>query len=1239
MFTGEQKEVIKRCQASAIWFMQNFIKVKHQGAGIVPFNPFDYQKNAIKSFRKNRMNIFRKTRQCFTGDQIVNTPDGRKAISDIRAGDKVWSYSPNDILSLDPGYYPQFVESTVNEVYINPPAPLCRVIAGKHESITTHDHRYFTTRGEVEAGKLREDDWLITMSPNGLDEVNRSQVEQIGYISGDSGPLYDLNVDYYHNYVVDGAVVHNCGISKVSGVFALWFAMFNSNKTILIVSRKDEDAMTFLSENVKLPFSYLPDWMKRIWKPVKDNDHELELPNGSKIKSLTSHPEVLRSNSSALNIIDEAAFIDNMDAMWAAGRPTLTHGGSVIVISTCVAPDTYVWTADGMTQIKDLAPKEYEGFEDGYFHAKYNGPAVLGINGLEMPSKYYKRPKEKTKKITYTGGYELEASLLHKVIAVHDDGSIGRKLVQDLKIGDYIPIKSGAMVFGNNDIINYDVDGFKVDKITPELGYLVGVATAKGHLRERDIALSCDDDEVLQRCMSWGNIHWYRRKSQNYVVVSARPRFCRFLKWLGMEYTTASFKQVPKRLWPCSEPIIRAFLQGLYDGDGSSRTRDGEVCLTSTSKNLIDQVRQLLFNYGIICRIDISDASETKFERESGYWTIHKTKIAYRLCVTPQDTIKFYDLVGFCLERKQRNRSKARKTTMRMLPPCARNLINQFRSEVGMTIATITSLGIAPNVLFQRPTFTIERLQSFLTKLPEQYKHGEAYNKLVALASYDRYLKVESLENSESEVYDFTMPDTHTFIANGTVNLNTNGVGNWYWNTWTDAEAGVNEFKPLMVNWWDMTWRIEYKDALSGEVRTIAPTDGVKPTGKSTYGMHHRYGKIELDPKRYGKFWSPWLEEQYRDLQEKGEGWKFDQEILAEFVGSGNTVISKDVLHAIEQSVVTSFQLVTGNQIYVHPVNGDQEVLDFTPSQPNEGLWIWKRPVRGTPDKIVRNRVVEPGIKSHTYVAGIDFSTGKGRDYHGIEIFDVDEREQVAEGMFHCLPNTFTKMIDRIGREYNTALLVPERNNGGDIIIDQLLNDYSYPRIWRRSRNNGKTVSFDPFGFFTSQSSKPALNKFMLDFLRESPELGFRIYSARLLKQLSIYVRKRDKAGRDTGKTEAESGVGNHDDLVMAMALAFAGVLDAVDVDAVGVTPFRGDQLTAMPADHIRLALAENRFQEKGNALMPMSFGGEQDHQVNIQEELLRFAMQIGALPLSAMADRLEPTHEKKHQLKYRNNK
>ena len=591
------------------------------------------------------------------------------------------------------------------------------------------------------------------------------------------------------------------GASKICGAFALWFAMFHSNKTILIVSRTDEDAMGFLREQIVFLYDHLPDWMREMWKPIKQNDHEIVFPNGSRIRSLTSHPDVLRSNSSSLNIIDEAAFIQSMDAMWAAGFPTLQHGGSIIVVST------------------------------------------------------------------------------------------------------------------------------------------------------------------------------------------------------------------------------------------------------------------------------------------------------------------------------------------------------------------------------------------------------------------------------------------------------TSGVGGWYWSTMTDAEAGVNQFNPVIINWWDMDWEIEYIDQLSLEHRRIAPRDGLLECDGS-YTNDPKYGQIKLDKAKYGPYWSPWLEEQYRALQDKGETWKFDQEILALFVGSGNTVLSKEAIEFVRSTVTKPKFKVAGIQQYVHPSTGEMLDLDFDFDDPKEGLWIWEVPVVAKPNKVKNNIIIERGSPAHAYVMGIDIATGKGKDCSAIVVFDIDTRRQVAEFMVHCLPRELVMYIDRIGRWYNCALAVVERNNGGDIVIDALRYDVLYPNLWRKKEINDKPRSgsggkprglkVGAYGFMTLQNSKASLNKLLIDYIRADGD-GYTITSERLLEQFEKYVRKRDRVGRDTQKTEAEDGAGNFDDLVMACGLAFIGSTDAVNVDISGLMPVGSDgEFRPQPIDltpDINGVVAKKRTDAEfsdsllahgGQSLvMPFATTVEELPSETAQRVIEEYAMQIGGIPIS----------------------
>lgn len=438
-----------------------------------------------------------------------------------------------------------------------------------------------------------------------------------------------------------------------------------------------------------------------------------------------------------------------------------------------------------------------------------------------------------------------------------------------------------------------------------------------------------------------------------------------------------------------------------------------------------------------------------------------------------------------------------------------------------------------------------------------------------------------------------------------------NGLGDWYWNTYVDGEAGLNDFNTIKVNWWDMTWRLEFVDQITGEFRVIAPTDGIR---KCTT-------KEELQ--KYGPYWSPWLEEQYRNLQERGEVWKFRQEVLAEFVGSGNTILDLGALNQVKTTIREHFSRISGPQKYVHPITGDQSLIDMTGGNVDEGLWIWEKPNRGKEAVKEGKKVIVAGESAHSYVMGVDLATGRGNDYFTIEVIDCDTMEQVAELMIRCLPMQFMEMVDRVGRYYNNALVVVESNFGGEAFIDDLRIKYSYPKLWRKKTIDDKPnrvgtsqVSYAKYGFHTNDSSKAILNKLLVDNIREDGN-GLKIFSPRLHKQLQIYVRKRDRNGRDTGKTQAEEGPGNHDDLVIAIALALVGVPDAVGYDSDGLAP--GYQTEADDFDSAQSAVDLDKFLQKGNSslALPVIPTAEPDKDMTIMYEISKYASELGAMPMT----------------------
>ena len=121
------------------------------------------------------------------------------------------------------------------------------------------------------------------------------------------------------------------GCTTLMAAYALHFCLFNPNKRVAILSKGDAEAKEVISR-IKIMYEELPFWLRP--KTLKNNDHTLSFENGSSIQSKASGKQSGRSISASLLILDEAAFIEFIDTIWAAVGPTTSTGGRVVCLST-----------------------------------------------------------------------------------------------------------------------------------------------------------------------------------------------------------------------------------------------------------------------------------------------------------------------------------------------------------------------------------------------------------------------------------------------------------------------------------------------------------------------------------------------------------------------------------------------------------------------------------------------------------------------------------------------------------------------------------------------------------------------------------------------------------------------------------------------------------------------------------------------------------------------------------------
>ena len=121
------------------------------------------------------------------------------------------------------------------------------------------------------------------------------------------------------------------GITTLSSAYSLWLMVFHSDKNILCISITQETSKEIVTR-VRFANDNLPSWLKV--PCVEDNRLSLRLKNGSQIKAVSSSGTAGRSAALSMLIIDEAAFIDNIDEIWTSAQSTLSTGGKAIVLST-----------------------------------------------------------------------------------------------------------------------------------------------------------------------------------------------------------------------------------------------------------------------------------------------------------------------------------------------------------------------------------------------------------------------------------------------------------------------------------------------------------------------------------------------------------------------------------------------------------------------------------------------------------------------------------------------------------------------------------------------------------------------------------------------------------------------------------------------------------------------------------------------------------------------------------------
>ena len=172
------------------------------------------------------------------------------------------------------------------------------------------------------------------------------------------------------------------GLTTVTLLWGLWRCMFQMDQQIMLLSKTDREA-TDIGMMIDRACEHFPIWLKPK-KEGKWNDHlKMFTDTGSAIKFYS--PEAARGKAVTFLIVDEAAFIDDMEKHWKAMWPVLSTGGSCTLISTVNGLGN--WYEQTYVDAKENRNKFHVIDLDYWEHPDYNDPKWVAEQKAQLGPK------------------------------------------------------------------------------------------------------------------------------------------------------------------------------------------------------------------------------------------------------------------------------------------------------------------------------------------------------------------------------------------------------------------------------------------------------------------------------------------------------------------------------------------------------------------------------------------------------------------------------------------------------------------------------------------------------------------------------------------------------------------------------------------------------------------------------------------------------------------------------------
>lgn len=457
----------------------------------------------------------------------------------------------------------------------------------------------------------------------------------------------------------------------------------------------------------------------------------------------------------------------------------------------CCREGTYIVTSGGFSEIQDLGDPDGPEYQPLQVGVAQEG-AVRSQSAF-----FYNGGEQDTVRVRSRCGYEIEGTFNHRVRVMAEDGTVQWRFLGDMRVGDRLGIHRKTDLWASSCVkvssFHPESSGRKEVRLPSELderwAVLLGVLVGDGTWGSPSML-----EVTVGPYPEWlAQVETLFRETLGDVVVYPEPNRERvfrvrhystqarqFFERIGyILNVTSDTKRIPWVVWRSPKAVVAAFLRGLFETDGGTEEGGRKISFSTASSKLASEVQLLLLNFGILCRV-------------KPRWNKRFRKCYQHLQVLGAASVRlFAEQIGFLSERKASllqahivkgdlgNKSATeaipyqRLWCRRLLETVPKNNGNAACAKLGWRRSLLRAAfgNVIKNTTEDLSYPRLHVALSVAREIGADLEVVRHFERILEAGYF--YDKITKITPSRGRVYDLTVPDGESFVANGMTNHNT----------------------------------------------------------------------------------------------------------------------------------------------------------------------------------------------------------------------------------------------------------------------------------------------------------------------------------------------------------------------------------------------------------------------------------------------------------------------------------